>query len=73
MVKMFVEWMKAANDDLILLNDIKNNEQITNLTAFHSQQAVEKTLKAVLEYRREEKRYLRCIKYNHWWIRWEWI
>jgi len=54
MVKMFVEWMKAANDDLILLNDIKNNEQITNLTAFHSQQAVEKTLKAVLEYRREE-------------------
>jgi len=36
--------------DLILLKDISNNKEITNLIAFHSQQAVEKTLKAYLEF-----------------------
>jgi HEPN domain-containing protein len=46
---MYKEWLKAANDDLILLKDIVNNSQITNLIAFHSQQAVEKTLKAYIE------------------------
>jgi len=34
---------------LILLDDIIDNRYITNLIAFHSQQAVEKTLKAYLE------------------------
>ena len=48
-MKMYIEWLKAANDDLILLSDIITNVKITNLIAFHSQQAVEKTLKAYLE------------------------
>jgi HEPN domain-containing protein len=43
-------WLMAAKDDLILLEDIKNNTHITNLIAFHSQQAIEKSLKAVIEY-----------------------
>ena len=47
--KNAIEWLKAANDDLILLDDIIDNQHITNLIAFHSQQAVEKTLKAYLE------------------------
>jgi len=50
MLKMSIEWLKAANDDLILLKDISNNKHITNLIAFHSQQAVEKTLKAYIEF-----------------------
>ena len=42
-------WLMAAKDDLILLEDIKNNVHITNLIAFHSQQAIGKSLKAVIE------------------------
>ena len=49
MLEIYKEWLKAANDDLILLDDIIDNQHITNLIAFHSQQAVEKTLKAYLE------------------------
>jgi HEPN domain-containing protein len=48
MLEIYKEWLKAANDDLILLDDIIDNQHITNLIAFHSQQAVEKTLKAYL-------------------------
>lgn len=54
MVKMYVEWLKAANDDLVLLNEIKENKHITHFVAFHSQQAVEKALKALLEYKGKE-------------------
>lgn len=43
------EWLKAANDDLIVLNEIVNNPIVTNLTAFHCQQCIEKCFKAVLE------------------------
>jgi predicted nucleic acid-binding protein len=51
---MHIEWLKAARDDLILLTDILNNENITHLIAFHSQQAVEKSIKAYLEYQNLE-------------------
>jgi len=47
-------WLMAAKDDLILLDDIKNNSHITNLIAFHSQQAIEKSLKAIIEYQNQE-------------------
>lgn len=50
MLKIYIEWMRAAQDDMILLDDIKNNRLITNLIAFHSQQVIEKSLKAYLEY-----------------------
>ncbi len=43
------EWLKAANDDLIVLNEIVDNPIVTNLTAFHCQQCIEKCFKAVLE------------------------
>lgn len=41
MVKMHIEWLKAAKDDLVLLEEIEENEHITHLTAFHSHQAIE--------------------------------
>ncbi|HOV07698.1 MAG TPA: HEPN domain-containing protein [Spirochaetota bacterium] len=44
------DWLKAAYDDILLLNDIIHNKYITNMVAFHSQQAIEKSLKAYLEY-----------------------
>ncbi len=43
------EWLKAANDDIIVLDEIVDNPVVTNLTAFHCQQCIEKCFKAVLE------------------------
>jgi len=40
-----IEWLKAAKDDLDLINKIINESNLTNLAAFHAQQAVEKSLK----------------------------
>ena len=45
---MSKEWVKAAYDDIILLEEIKNNKHLTSIIAFHSQQAIEKSLKALL-------------------------
>lgn len=42
------EWLKAAIYDLILLDEIKNNTNLTTMIAFHSQQTIEKALKALL-------------------------
>lgn len=42
-------WMASAQDDLVLIHVIANNETLTHLVAFHSQQAIEKSFKAVLE------------------------
>jgi HEPN domain-containing protein len=44
------EWLKAANDDLVLISNIIDNESLTHLVAFHCQQAIEKSFKSVLEY-----------------------
>lgn len=43
------EWLKAAHDDLETIEQIVQQEHLTNVTAFHAQQAVEKCLKALLE------------------------
>lgn len=43
------DWMTAAHDDLELIREIIHNETLTNLVAFHSQQAIEKSFKAILE------------------------
>ena len=43
------EWLKSAYSDLRSIKYIINDEFLTHVVAFHSQQAVEKTLKAILE------------------------
>ena len=43
------DWMSAAHDDLELIQEIIHNENLTNLVAFHSQQAIEKSFKSILE------------------------
>lgn len=48
---MALEWLKAAKDDIMACEQIFPCEHLSHITAFHAQQAIEKTLKALLEYR----------------------
>ena len=43
------EWLNFANIDLHTCKKILNDEFLTNSVAFHAQQAVEKSFKAILE------------------------
>lgn len=43
------EWLNAADDDLIAMEVMSAREDITNMVAFHAQQAIEKSFKAVVE------------------------
>jgi len=43
------EWLNAANDDLIAMEVMRGREEITNMVAFHAQQAIEKSFKAMVE------------------------
>jgi len=43
------EWLNAANDDLIAMEVMSGREEITNMVAFHAQQTIEKSFKAVVE------------------------
>ena len=49
MKKQAEEWLKAADDDLKVIDKIIDDESLSNMVAFHSQQAIEKSLKSVLE------------------------
>ncbi len=43
------EWLKSAESDLDTINEILGNDQLAQIVAFHSQQCIEKTFKAVIE------------------------
>lgn len=43
------EWLNRAKDDLDVVEEIFDNENLTNMVAFHSQQAVEKLFKSIVE------------------------
>ena len=49
---MAKEWLKATQDDIYLLDDIVYNIHLTNMVAFHAQQAIEKSFKALIEYKK---------------------
>lgn len=49
MKKVTEEWLRAADDDLRVIERICGDEYLTHMLAFHAQQAVEKTLKAVID------------------------
>ncbi|NOY61104.1 MAG: HEPN domain-containing protein [Calditrichaeota bacterium] len=43
------EWIDRAFEDLQTIHEIIGNDLLTNIVAFHAQQAVEKSLKAIME------------------------
>jgi len=43
------EWLKAAKDDLLTIEEIMDNPHLTHIVAFHAQQCVEKAMKAIIE------------------------
>jgi HEPN domain-containing protein len=45
---MSQEWLRAANDDIVVMDEIVDNPLVTNLTAFHCQQCLEKCFKAIV-------------------------
>ena len=49
MKKLTEEWLKAARDDLDVIERIINDAHLSHVVAFHAQQCVEKVFKAVLE------------------------
>lgn len=49
MKRVTEEWLKAAADDLLVIEKIASDEHLTHMVAFHSQQCIEKSLKAVIE------------------------
>jgi len=49
-----IEWLKAALLDLKSIEKIIDDEFLTPIAAFHTQQAVEKSLKAIIEYEKIE-------------------
>lgn len=49
MKKITEEWLKSAEDDLKVIEKISPDEHLTHMVAFHSQQCIEKSLKAVCE------------------------
>ena len=49
-----IEWISAAYDDIIVMDSIVSNEIVTHMTAFHSQQCIEKSLKAILEFHEKD-------------------
>jgi len=49
MKKITEDWLASAECDLLLIQEIISHENLTHLSAFHAQQAVEKSFKAIIE------------------------
>ena len=43
------DWFESADSDLLLVKEIRQNQNLTHLSAFHCQQAIEKSFKAIIE------------------------
>lgn len=50
--KQALGWLKAASDDLDNIGYIIKVDHLTNIVAFHSQQTIEKSFKALIEYKK---------------------
>ena len=57
------EWMKSAYSDIRSIHYIIRDPFLTHMVAFHAQQAIEKSFKAVIE--NEKKRIPRVHKLQH--------
>jgi len=45
-----LDWLRAAYSDIVVIDSIVDNDVVTHMTAFHAQQSIEKSFKAILEY-----------------------
>ncbi len=50
MNKSVKSWLEFAHRDLIAAEELLKNDYLTNISLFHSQQCIEKSLKALLEF-----------------------
>ena len=48
------EWLKASLDDLKVILKIIDMEDLSHMIAFHSQQSIEKSFKALIEYQNKK-------------------
>lgn len=48
MKKLVKEWLKYAEKDLLTIEKIIDEEYLTNVIAFHAQQCIEKSFKALI-------------------------
>jgi len=49
MKKITEDWLHSAESDLTLIHSIIDQDSLTHQVAFHSQQAIEKCFKAIIE------------------------
>ena len=49
MTRQAEAWLRSAHDDLLTISELIGNELLTHVVAYHAQQAIEKSLKAILE------------------------
>ena len=49
MKKTTNDWFVSAESDLLLIQEIAVVENLTHLSAFHAQQVIEKSFKAIIE------------------------
>lgn len=49
MKKTTNDWIVSAESDLLLIQEIISIQHLTHLSAFHAQQAIEKSFKAIIE------------------------
>ena len=48
--ELAIAWLKASYSDLVLIEEIVHNDYLSHMVAFHSQQSIEKSFKALLEF-----------------------
>ena len=48
MKKLAKEWLKYAEKDLLTIEKILGDKDLTNIIAFHAQQCIEKSFKAII-------------------------
>ncbi|MFW5700732.1 MAG: HEPN domain-containing protein [Cyclobacteriaceae bacterium] len=51
MRKQAEAWLSASYYDLLVIEEILSNHNLTHMVAFHAQQAIEKSLKAIIEFK----------------------
>jgi len=53
-INMSTEWLKASKLDLESIRYIVEVEYLTSVVAFHAQQSIEKSFKAIIEYKNKK-------------------